>query len=436
MVGIIGAGISGLSLAYELQKQEIPYVLFEASNKVGGVIHSERKDGNLLEYGPNTLLCSQEIEAFINEIGLSEELVLSNEVSKNRFIVKNGKVTSIPQHPLKLLLSNFFSWKTKIKIIKELRGKFPSSQEIEKETVHDFLERHFGNEIIEYLVNPFIGGIYAGNPKTLITSLAFPSLIENEKQYKSLLKGFAKNRGLDRKKVVSFKEGLQVLPNKIASQLKNLHLNTSIEKITKTENRYSLIDNKGNNSEVKQLVFACSPTTTSHLLQELSPNIAEQLTQLDMPPMSIIHSVYAKKDIGEKLLGFGTLHPKIENKFSAGTIWNSSVFENRTSKDNFLFTSFVGGNQYQENAQLDSEIIKKEVNKELQELYGIKGNPIKQYYTFYPRSIPQYDAQLYKFRQQQAEWEKEGIFITSNLLGGISVPDCILHAKKVANQFK
>ena len=179
MIAIIGAGISGLTLAYFLEKKQIPYILLESSSKVGGYIHTVKKQPYLLELGPNSLLINKETEAFIDEIGLSNELLPANEVSKNRYIFRKGKYRVLPSSPPKLLFNSFFSLKTKWAIFRETRKK---PLLIQNETLSQFFKRRFGKEVVKYALDPFVAGIYAGDPSLLLLEKTFPFLREYEQQ--------------------------------------------------------------------------------------------------------------------------------------------------------------------------------------------------------------------------------------------------------------
>ncbi len=126
------------------------------------------------------------------------------------------------------MTNNFFSWKTKIAIFKELRNK---SQVIDNETISQFFERHFNKEIVDYAVTPFVTGIYAGNPAELLVAKTFPQLVEYEKQYGSILKGFIKNNKVSRKESINFRDGLGTLPRKLAEKL-GIFYNQKVENIT------------------------------------------------------------------------------------------------------------------------------------------------------------------------------------------------------------
>jgi protoporphyrinogen/coproporphyrinogen III oxidase len=218
MVVIIGAGISGLSTGYFLQKNNIPFVILEASERTGGYIKSVKENNYLLEIGPNSLLIDSEIEAFLSELNLANELIEANDVSKDRFIFKNGKYRKLPSSPPTFLFSNFFSFSTKIAVLTEF---FRKPKSIENESLAAFIERRFCKEIVDYAVAPFISGIYAGYAADTNAELAFPTLVNFEKEFGSVLKGVIKSAKTGRKKTVSFKNGLQTLTDRLTELLES-----------------------------------------------------------------------------------------------------------------------------------------------------------------------------------------------------------------------
>ncbi len=430
-IAIIGAGISGLSLAYELQKKNIPYMLFESSDRVGGYIQTQTMDGCILEEGPNSLLCDQTMNAFLEELGLTEDIIEASTVANDRFIIKNGKLAKVPAHPAKLLFGNFLSWKTKWKIIRELFSKPQSPSE--NETLSAFFTRHFGQEVTDYLVRPFVGGIYAGNPDELLTSLSFPKLLEMEAQYGSILKGFAKNKSLERRRTIYLKNGLHSLPQRMADKLEHLQLNCPIQKITKEENGYALETAEGT-FHCEKVVLATPASTTAKLLPEALESLSRTLESIPNPPMVIVHNLYKASAETEALQGFGALFPPIEKRFASGTIWASSVFSGKCPDDKFLLTSFVGGRANEEKALLSEAEISERVSKENSELLGLPA-PEKQILFTYKQTIPQYTKEAKLAQENLKTLEKEGIFICSNWKGGISVPDCIAKGRALANSF-
>ncbi|WP_020529600.1 protoporphyrinogen oxidase [Flexithrix dorotheae] len=432
MVGIIGAGISGLSLAYHLQKLGKAYCLFEAGDKPGGNICSVKKEGFLLEKGPNSLLADSEIIDLVKELGLEDQMIIPETVSKKRYIFKNGKYQQLPSSPPGLIFNNFFSWHAKFSIYKELNNKSTSPQ---NETVADFFERRFCKEIVDQAVNPFISGIYAGDPEKLIMEKTFPAFLENEQKFGSVIRGFIKNKkNTQRKLTFSFKEGLGILADKLAENL-SVNYNSPIKEIRQEAGGFLLITENGE-TKVTALVFSIPAYAAGKLIKDISPESAQAWEGVNYPPICVVHTAFRRKDLGFDFNGFGGLNPKKEDLFTAGSIWNSSLFENRSPKDQFLITSFVGGAQSLDNFQLTDEEIKAKVTDELQQNFKIKGSPTHQEITRWEKSIPQYDIDIFPAHQAIENLQREGIYVCSNWEGGVSVPDCIKKGKQLAERIK
>ncbi|MEM6297932.1 MAG: protoporphyrinogen oxidase, partial [Bacteroidota bacterium] len=232
MIAIIGAGINGLALGYELQKRNIPYQILEATQRVGGCINSQKVEKYWLELGPNSLLCNAEVNKVINEIGLRDQVIEANEISNSRYIFKKGRYQKLPAKPQQLLFSPFFSFKTKLAVFREFRNKSKGSKD---ETLSSFFRRRFSQEVVDYPLNTFVAGIYAGDPDKLLLRKAFPVLKRYEEEYGSILRGFIKNKTGERRQSVSFQKGIAQLPRTMAEKL-NIRLQTPVQSISKNEN--------------------------------------------------------------------------------------------------------------------------------------------------------------------------------------------------------
>ncbi|WP_338765011.1 protoporphyrinogen oxidase [Bernardetia sp. ABR2-2B] len=447
MIAIIGAGISGLSIAWHLHQENIPYQIFESSSEVGGYLKTLQMGKNksyLFERGANSLLMDDEIFEFIQNADFADELIYANKISKSRFIIRDGKPKKLPTSPQGLLFSSFFSMKTKAKIIKELYYK---KEELDETiTVGEFLENHFGKEVVDYAVSPFVTGIYAADAYQLLLKYTFPKLTEYAQDYGSVLKGFIKNKSGSRRQSVSFKNGMQSLAKHISKNL-NVQFNHTVISIKNSDfierkNRRWILEiesEKRGKKEVENLEFdkiflTTPPSTTADLLEPHFEKLALTVKDIHYPTMCLIHSVFKKEDIDFDLNGFGALHPKAEELFSAGTIWSSSVFEGRSPEDEVLFTGFVGGRQWQEHAELPKQEILKRHTDELKKIYGIKNDPVVQQFTKWDKSVPQYDEQMLKVEKQLKRLKKSDIYICANWFGGVSVSDCIKKGKNLALQ--
>jgi len=432
MIVIIGAGISGLSLAYYLQKQNKPYLLLElesSKGKEGGYMQSVREKEYLFELGPNSLLCDKELLNFIEELDLNTAIVEANDVSKNRYIFKQGRYQKLPTSPLSLIFSGFFSWKTKMSIFRESKI---TSKTFPEETLSAFFERRFGKEVVNYALEPFVSGIYAGNPEELLVAHTFPSLVEMENKYGSILKGLKKNKTAERKKTISFVNGIQTLPKALSNKVKIIYSQKGVEQLQKNIDGTWQVITAEENYRVEKVVVATAAFQVAEWFRNILPPFAESLLKIHYAPMVVVHTVYYKQDLPKKLDGFGALHPSCENLFTLGHIWSSSVFTGRCKDNEVLFTSFVGGSRGYEKTLLEDYQIMAKVQKEIRELYGVDTLPVLQRITRWQKAIPQYDKYCLEAFAQAENLEKENLFVCASWKGGVSIADCIKKAKILA----
>lgn len=187
-VVIIGGGIAGLTVAYKLKKKNIHVIVLEGKSHLGGAMYSSAEDGYISEYGPNSIIeTSPLVTELIEELGLEKEKIYANDKSQNRYIVRDGKLVSLPTSPPAFLKSSLFSLKSKLRLIKEpFISAWDNSYE---ESLSQFVLRRLGQEFLDYAINPFVAGVYAGDPDTLSVNHGFPKLYALEQNYGSLIKG-------------------------------------------------------------------------------------------------------------------------------------------------------------------------------------------------------------------------------------------------------
>jgi protoporphyrinogen/coproporphyrinogen III oxidase len=431
--GLIGAGISGLTAAYTLQQQGRPYHLWEATDRVGGYIQSVREQTTtgtyLRELGPNSLLGDDDLLSWLDGIGLTSPIVFANEVSKARYIFRNGAYRQLPTTPPSLLFGGFFSWKTKLAVLRELWNK---SQSTDGETLGRFFRRRFSVEVVEYALGPFVSGIYAGDPDDLLVSETFPVLLDYERTYGSVLRGLLKNQGKTaRRQSFSFRDGMQTLPDSLARHLTHLHRNTPVERIERAGGGWYVHTPTGS-ERVDRLVLGVDTATAARLLESLYPELAEALRQVEYPPMTAVHTAYKRADVAHPLNGFGGLNPAVEGRFSAGHIWSSSIFPDRCPSDEVLFTTFVGGTQNPKDARLPDGELRTHVSQELVEAFGIQADtPTWQQVFRWPRAIPQYNARLLTVRKLVPALAAQNLHICANWYEGVSLADCIRKGRAI-----
>jgi oxygen-dependent protoporphyrinogen oxidase len=452
-IAIIGGGLTGLTLAYYLQKADVAYDLFEASARPGGNLLSPHEAiGYQLEAGPNSLLLSPELEELLTELGLQDAIQEAAPVSQHRYVLRHGQYQALPASPPKLLASPFFGFKTKFNLLRELLRR--PAPPVPGETVAAFFERHFGPEVVEYAVNPFVAGIYAGDPRELLLSLTFPQLAALEQQYGSILRGFAasqKGKTGQRRRTITLHGGMQTLTDALAARLTHYHPSQAVSSIDDKQVAMSnepapgsdrpaapayqvTINNQLEPLPYSHLALAVPAYAAAELLRPLHPAAAEALAAVRYPPMTLVYSAYDRAQVTHDLAGFGALNPKVEGTYSAGSIWTSSLFPERVPAGQVLFTSFVGGAQFARQAQEPEAAQLAAVHEELGRLYGIEGAPRWQGRYYWPRSIPQFDQHLAEARAAVAPLTAHGIVAVANWQAGVSVPDCVKHARRVSSE--
>ncbi|QBG48252.1 protoporphyrinogen oxidase [Verrucomicrobia bacterium S94] len=436
-VAIIGAGITGLTAAYELQEKGIDCVVFEASGRVGGCISTIRKDGYLVECGPNSILETHpDVGNLIVRLGLDGNKLPASLSAKNRYIVRDGKPAALPSSPAALLKSNAFSSQAKLRLLKE---PFIKSKSSEQESLADFVLRRIGKEFLDYAINPFVSGVYAGDPARLSVKYAFPKLYALEQDYGSLIKGAVKGSRKRKKRaeknvhdarMYSFDEGMEVLPLRLAEKLGDrIRLNTPASSIQMMEEDIWLV----NREEFSDVLMAIP----AHQMPELNtPFDLDLFAEIEYPAVTSLSIGFELNSIMHALDGFGMLIPEVEHKFSLGALFPSSIFPDRAPGGAALLTVFVGGARAPERALMNQDEMLENVLDDLRELLGIKSTPDFIHRTVWPKAIPQYTIGYEKFLNcmKDIEANYKGIHFAGHYRDGISVSNSLLSGLNFAKR--
>ena len=186
---VVGAGISGLSTAFNLQKSGIDTLLIESAPRPGGVIKSVKRDGYLIECGPQSFSGNGYITALCEDLDILEERVIADSRAP-RFVLIDGKLQLVPMSPPSLLFSSLMRGGTRTAILRDIVGKSQAPEP--DESVANFIRRKYSATLLDRLVGPFVTGIYAGDPEKLSLRAAFPILYQAEKASGSILRGIFK----------------------------------------------------------------------------------------------------------------------------------------------------------------------------------------------------------------------------------------------------
>lgn len=445
---VIGSGITGLTVSVFLKDKNKDVLLIDARKNVGGAIQTEKKDGWIFETGPNTILVTNTIfSELIEKTGLSTQVLEASEAAKNRYIIKNGKTEALPLSPVSFFTSSLFSLRTKLNLFAE---PFRSRMKSADETLSDFVVRRLGQEFLDYAINPFVAGVYAGSPDSLSVRYGFPKLYEIEKKHGSLIKGAIKGPGKDRDpvdiprnkaKMISFSNGNQQFTDALGDLIGDNHLklNTSVNQIEKkARESYQVHFNDGSSIDCNHLIF----TIPAHHLSKIEwINVDEtkqlqQISEVIYPEVCVTHFGFKKSQITHLLDGFGMLVPEVENRFILGALFNSTLFPDRTpSQEECLITVFTGGSRHPQISSLTDAEITQKAFEDLKQILQIMGNPVITHIKRWKRAIPQYTFGYESVLNAKSKFESAnpGIYLSGNYTGGISVGDCIKNGWKLSN---
>ena len=444
---IIGGGISGLTAAWWLQSKGHDVVLIEAAGRAGGTIGSSRHGGCLIETGPNsTLETTPLIARLLEEVGASGARIAASPLAKNRYILRDGKLLPLPLTPPAFIATPLFSWRAKLALLGEpfIARTAPDVEE----TVAEFVVRRLGGEFLDYAINPFVAGVYAGDPERLSVRAAFPRLFELEQRFGSLIRGQilgARERrrsgGMSRQSatMLSFREGMQALTDAVAARLKRVELNTCARALARLAAGRWLVSADGPGGAVeyraRAVIVATPADTAARLARPHAPAAAAALDAIPYPPVAAVVAAYDLQSISHALDGFGFLVPEKEKRRILGTIFSSALFENRAPDGTALLSTFVGGMRQPELALEGDDAIARLVQEDLADILGAPARARWLRVTRWARAIPQYTlGHLERIATvEAAERELPGLHFSANYRGGISVADCIRSAAATAD---
>ncbi len=317
------------------------------------------------------------------------------------------------------------------------------------QSLAEFVKRRLGQEFLDYAINPFVAGVYAGRPEDLSVKSAFPKLYALEEKYGGLIVGTIRSIRERKKraevakqsaKMLSFKNGMIALPKAIEKYFEDrIFLSSEVTSIDQNQNGYTVSyqQNDTINKLYCDAVLSTNPSySAAKLFSKYDKEFKTHADAIYYPPVLVYYLVYDRKKIKQDLDGFGFLIPAKENKSFLGALWSSVIFSDRTDETKAAFTLFIGGSRNPDFVKEDRETLLTKVRKEFEALMGITANPVFSSERFWEKAIPQYNLGYIEHENFFDDFEKRnpGIFISGNFRGGISVGDCIKNAEIVCNK--
>jgi protoporphyrinogen/coproporphyrinogen III oxidase len=444
-VAIVGAGVAGLTAAYRLKRRGIRVVVYEASDRAGGVIMTEGREGYLAELGPNSLTSGGgSLAEVLSQLGLDASRVEAQREARKRYIVRKSKLVALPISPSQLLTTRLLSNVAKLAIFGEPMVE-PGDSPME-ESVATFVRRRFNQEVLDYVANPFVAGIFGGDPEQLSARHALPRLHDLEHTHGSVVKplwqmmrvgggepGSAPGPGL-----ISFAGGLREIPDAFVRELRSeIRFKAPVTQIRRGPMGWT-VSAAFQASELYDGVIYAAP---AHCADEVDlafegGDRLKTIASITHPPVAVLALGFRREDVGHRLDGFGCLVPEVERRNVLGVIFSSTLFPGRAPAGHVLLTAFVGGDRNPDLANADLTTFTARVLDDLRMLLGVRGEPTFRAFHLWPKAIPQYTLTYGRFREIMDETERRnpGFGLTGSYREGVAVGDVIVAADQTAER--
>jgi len=445
---IIGAGISGLSLAWWLSRQGLSVEIWEADKRIGGKIQTHQsEDGYLTERAAAMVMNFRpEVTELLNETGLdSAKISRQAGAEARRYLLHNGKLTALPMRMGAMVFSPLWSLRGKLRLLAE---PFIPPFYNRDESVSRFISRRLGREMLEKTMEPFVAGTLAADPEKASAEACLPRLTALERKYGSITAGVLINRLLRRTacgvESFSFRGGMATLVETLA-RTPGVQIATSyqVNEITQTSKGWKINASTPDGErtlEVPKVVLTVPAPHAAKLVSPLDNELASLLRGIQYAPVNIVHTGFSRAAIDHALDGTGFLVPRYEAKGShqalTGNLWMSSLFPKRAPQDKVLLSSFIGGARMPEVQDWNTERCITNTMASLAKFLDLKTDPEFVRIDRHTQALPLYYGSYLARMQTIANrlQQMPGLYLEANYRGGVSVRDRIARSRTVAKK--
>jgi len=450
-VSIIGGGVSGLSTAYFLSRLGIRSTIIEKSNRLGGLIKTDLIEGCQLEAGPDSYIAtkpavtelSKELAGLHGE-PLQDDVIGSNDARRRVLVVRRGHLIPLPKGMVMMapaewkpaLTSKLFSTGTKLRFLRETLS--PPRERLGDISIEQLVVDHFGNEVLEYLAEPLLSGVYGGYAGQLSAQSVLPRFIEYERRYGSIVRGVRGERAARSQTAsmfLSFRGGMQTLTDSLARAIQPSCdvLYSEVTAVERTHGHWR-IHTGGQSTEATHLVMACPAYAAAALLRPEAPSLSSELAAIPYSSAVLVTLVFEASKLNHALDAFGFLVPRAERKTIAAATWIATKFPSRIPHGLAALRAFIVEPEATALLNASRDQLVELVVSDFERLMGIKAAPRFSTVYFWPRSMPQYVVGHESCRERIAALASEypGLHLVGNCYSGVGIPDCVRLAKETA----
>ncbi len=449
-IAIVGGGIAGLSAAFALDQVrlsgvDVKYTLFESSPRLGGVVRTDFIDDCLVEAGPDSFLTEKPWAADLcKQVGLADQLIGSNDAFRKTHILKKGKLVALPDGlmfmvPTRIratLASPLFSFSTKLRMAREwFRRKRINDVD---ESVASFVGRHYGREVVDYLADPLLTGVYGGDAASLGVRAVLPRFAEMEASHGSLGRGVIAARkkshdGAPRPLFTTLKNGMQQMVDAVVASLNpvSLVLNAEVLGIQPQDSGW-IVSAGYKTDHFDAVVLAVPAHIAGMLMSTASAPLAKELSSIPYSSSVTVALGYGDDVRATLPPGFGFLVPHREGKRMMAATFVHNKFPHRVPEGRALVRCALGGARDEGMISLTDEEILLIVRDELKQIVGIKSEPSYTRIYRWSKAMAQYTVGHLDRVKKIEGLLPPGIFLAGNGYRGIGVPDCVRTGKEAA----
>jgi oxygen-dependent protoporphyrinogen oxidase len=464
-VAVVGGGITGLAAAHRLasQSSSVQVTLFEASHRLGGIIRTEEADGFLMELGPDSFITNKPAAiALCDEIGFLDQLIPTDPQFRRSLVLKKGKPLPVPDgfmlmapaKPWSIMTTPVLSLTGRLRLLAE--AFVPRRSGTEDESLASFVRRRFGDEALNRLVQPLVGGIYTSDPEKLSLQATMPRFPEMEQKYGSVIRAtlaLGKNRNSSNDSsgsgaryglFATAANGLGDLIRALEGWLKNsgqvaFRTGTSIrgiEQVT-SSNTWQILSGPSDKREDFDGVIVTLPTHAAAGLfrQSMFQQLCELLKAIEYASSAIVVSGHRLSDFRHAMDAFGLVVPALEQRKILAVSMSSRKFPNRAPAGHILLRTFVGGAMQPELLEGSDDHITAMVQDELRQIFGMQAEPLFSEVMRYERGMPQYHVgHLDRVaRIESVQTQFPGLHLAGSAYHGVGIPDSIASGRSAAD---
>ncbi len=443
-VAIAGGGISGLAAAYYLGQSGVETWLFEPSDRLGGVIRTDRLHGSLAEGGPDSWLAEKAwLLDLVREVGLGDQVIGSRDARRRTYIVRRGRLVPLPASmrllaptkPWQLVSTRLFSSAAKLRMAREWLRR-PS--EHPERSVAEFVQDHFGDEALEYLAQPLLAGVYGSPPERLSAQEVIPRFVEYERRYGSILRGAFRDR---RRKAraplfLSLRDGMESLVEALQRRLATMckFERSRVRSVRRVDAGWSVHTRTGSLT-VDHVVLAVPAHEAGRLLSSADADLAKLLGGIPYTSSIAAALTYGEAEFSRSLDGFGLLAPRAEDPVLAACTWVNAKFAHRAAPGAILLRAFLAGASAERRLSAADADILDAAHAELQGWMRFRGTPTGGAIHRWARAMPQYGVgHSRRVREIEARARLQpGLQLAGNGYTGLGIPDCVRRSQAIAH---